>query len=303
MYRQPMCGKFTAKAPGCGIVDFPQRLAGEPGGGGEGGGESQVTSRVGGMLPVINPPEPHVGARRYSEQRMIHSNNASQTYEKALKGPNLWLVLLAVMAALSSIVSFSIPSANARDAIQPPVVEQPASLEAVIANLKAALETGVLLDPEFFADTNLRRYFGGRQIDKSDNSPTPRIVGFVHDFDRIVSPLVIGGREVEGITFAFQYRIDEDGSPVSSLTISLSGTTAVDFQVVTSIFGGDWKYAEWRLQSPHKRVFPRTAEHGNDEIEYVGTGTSWTWGATFEFNEGAYLSIASFGAKGRPAPK
>lgn len=224
--------------------------------------------------------------------------NAAEARRKDIRSR---LVIVGVLFAFLSLNACASRPASALDPAGIPTIDRPRTFEALLRNVKSALDRGLLLRLDFYEEDNLRQYFGGQRITKSDNS-TSRIVGFVSGFERIVEPMNFRGMELEGVTFAFQRLVDANNIPTAYLTISISSQTSIGFQSVTEIFGSGWRPAETRLLPPNQRVFPRTAEHGNSEIVYSATYPSWTWGADFEFSANASLSLAGFSITERSQP-
>ncbi len=204
---------------------------------------------------------------------------------------------LAVLTAMLCVAPLG--CASALDPPNIPTVQKPASLDDVLRNIKVAQDSGAMLRAEFFAEDNLRMYLGATIVDKSADSQV-RIAGFVSGFPQAFAVQTARGVEVDGLSVAFQRISPKGASTVASLTISAIGKFDVGYETVTKLFGSNWKREQERLPSPHERVSPSTAEHGNTEIVYQTSNGTWVSMSRFKFAPDASLALASFSTKGNP---
>ena len=208
-------------------------------------------------------------------------------------------------SAIIFVLAFSLFSletgkpSQAADPISIPTAERPDSLEALLVNVKQALESGLLLRYDFYREDILKQYFGGQKVRLSDDSSS-LVSGFVWDFDRFVIPLSVNGKEVEGLSFSFLRAMGSENEVTATITIVVVTQAPVHFSTIEKLFGNHWTMSDDRIRSPHEKNYPPTAAHGNDVINYTVQQATFSWKIDFRFAADASLSAAFISTKGVP---
>jgi len=205
--------------------------------------------------------------------------------------------VFAMVLGIASITGCAAQPATVTDQSNIPAVEKPTTLEAVLRNLKSALDRGLLLREDFYQDEVLRQYFGGNRTRHS--SIGSGIEGSVWGFGDMVEPLVVSGHAVSGMSFFFRRLSGPDGV-TAAITLNTPGKTTVDFGVVEGIFGRGWRTAEPRLPSPHENYIAPTRPHGNAEIVYSTSDDAKSWHAALDFKANAELALARISTRRKP---
>jgi hypothetical protein len=198
---------------------------------------------------------------------------------------------------IASITGCAAQPATVADQSNIPAVEKPTTLEAVLRNLKSALDRGLLLREDFYQEEVLRQYFGGNRTRHS--SIGSGIEGSVSVFGDMVEPLVVSGHAVSGMSLSFRRVSGADGV-TAVIVLSTPGKTAVDFDVVEKVFGRGWRTAEPRLPSPHENYIRPTRPHGNAEIVYSTPDDATSWRAILYFKANAELALARISTTRKP---
>jgi hypothetical protein len=217
-----------------------------------------------------------------------------------MSGPIAQFMASAVFAMALGIAGIGgcvAQPATVADQSNIPAVEKPTALEAVLRNLKFALDRGLLLRDDFYQDENLRQYFGGNQTrQKSIDSGTE---GSVSGFGDMVEPLVVSGHAVSGMSFFFR-RVNGPDGVTAVIVLATPGKTALPVDVVEKVFGRGWRTAEPRLPSPHENYIRPTRPHGNAEIVYSTSDDAKSWRAALDFKANAELALARVSTKRKP---
>jgi hypothetical protein len=204
--------------------------------------------------------------------------------------------ILAMVLGIASTGECTAQRATIENQPSIPAVERPTTLEAVLRNIKYALDRGLFLREDFYQDEVLRQYFGGNRTRQS--SGPFGIEDSVSEFGDMVEPLIVSGHPVPGMSFSIQRQNGPNGF-AAAIDLNTPGKTAVDFDVVEKIFGRGWRPAEPRLPSPHENYVRPTRPHGNAEIVYSASDGATSWQATLYFKANAELSLARISTKAK----
>jgi hypothetical protein len=163
----------------------------------------------------------------------------------------------------------------------------------LLQNIKFALDQGLPLREDFYAEANLKRIFGGSKVERVTDDPTAGpndIVRQVSDFGAMAEPVKVGTSTISAITLVLHRSVASDGKISAMLTLDLLRPAPnLDFDHVTRVFGPNWSVPK-KPKLPHMKPAPARQAHGNAEIEYMNADAD----NEFTFNPDAILGAAVF---------
>lgn len=182
-------------------------------------------------------------------------------------------------------------------------ISAPKSLLDLMRNIKAAIDSSLILRRDFYSEGNLLRLFGGEKVLWSGDAVDPlHVSGYVYEFSRLgAQTKTPSGAPLDTLTLAFRREMSLTGLIEAEILIHLPGEDAnrPSFDDIEDIFGKAWLLDNEQVWPAHKLYKAPTAAHGNDRIVYRSDKPNLTVIAAFEFAFDGRVRVATFVVKGR----